>query len=224
MQGEEIFILNDDGGIELNKVECRAIPEFRKLVERDRGGKIKGDNDGRKKYVAFAEFFYIYLVHNPKSIYRNLDIDRRREKAQEEAGLPDDWVIDKHITKAEEKYLESLDYSALYHSYLSANRSLFALGDDMELLHNHREKLRLKIDDIQSKIANEEDDEKLADLLKKENTYINELINLGDKIHKLIGKLPESLNIVEGINKKIVEEQTNQAQVTGGGSLNNREK
>lgn len=50
-----------DGELTLNKDEIALYPNIKKLLNRDRGGKVTGDADGRFKLYAFRELTYVYF-------------------------------------------------------------------------------------------------------------------------------------------------------------------
>ena len=137
------FIINPDGTLEINKIELRAIKEFRDIISRDRGS--AGDHEGRKKAVAFKELMFIHTYCHPGSIFRDLQTERRFESCKNNAGLPVDWVMDDVIVAACNKFIEGLNLSALTHSYLNANKGVYGVGEDLEFLNNRRTVLR-KID------------------------------------------------------------------------------
>lgn len=49
-----------DGVLELDRDEIRLYPAINKIITRDKGGKIVGDPDGRRKLFAYKEFAYVY--------------------------------------------------------------------------------------------------------------------------------------------------------------------
>lgn len=88
----------------IDKDETRAIPEFKVILERDKGA--KGDTDGRKKFRAFKEFLYIYYVADFESfLSRGGYNEKEKHKlAIKEAGLEEDFKVDNDIKNAIEKY------------------------------------------------------------------------------------------------------------------------
>jgi hypothetical protein len=51
-----------DNIVELNREEIALYPNVRKILTRDKGGKVIGDPDGRKKLFAFKELSYVYFM------------------------------------------------------------------------------------------------------------------------------------------------------------------
>lgn len=99
-----LFILNENGRIDLNKVEIQLYKEFKEIVHRDKGS--KGDNDGRKKYRAIKELTYVYHMCDYRSFCRELDESEVQVRAIEESGLSDEKFNpkDEVILAAIEKY------------------------------------------------------------------------------------------------------------------------
>lgn len=54
------FFKFTDGVIALDKDAIALYPNIKKILARDRGGKVVGDPDGRLKLHAFKEFAYVY--------------------------------------------------------------------------------------------------------------------------------------------------------------------
>lgn len=90
--------------------EVKMFAPFRKIIERDKGGKIVGDHDGRKKYVATRELAFIYWYCDPRSTYKETYIDEkaRVEKLKKMLDLPDNWKMDEIIKDAVSFYLEEI--------------------------------------------------------------------------------------------------------------------
>ena len=82
----ELFEVKD-GMLVLNNEVVRGIRPFKTLLEKDRGGKIDGDHDGRKKFYAHAQFMYMYLANHPNSILADAPIDQLHDLAVEKSGL-----------------------------------------------------------------------------------------------------------------------------------------
>lgn len=50
-----------EGAIQLDTEGIALYPNIKKILSRDRGGKVHGDPDGRFKLYAFKEFAYVYF-------------------------------------------------------------------------------------------------------------------------------------------------------------------
>jgi len=95
-----------EGKISLARAEIGMYKEFSAILRRDRGG--KNDADGRKKYKAMQEFFYIFLIADYESPLVNKGYSGKdlKIKANSEAQLPMTWRHDDVIQKAIDKYKE----------------------------------------------------------------------------------------------------------------------
>lgn len=91
----DLFVINSDGVLEINKPEAREIPAFKEMLARDKGS--PGDHDGRKKLVAFKEFMFIHLYYHPLSTLRDLEDKERFKTARGLSNLNSDWEIDSLI-------------------------------------------------------------------------------------------------------------------------------
>ena len=104
----KLFEFND-GKISLARAEIGLYKEFAAILRRDRGS--DSDSDGRKKFMAMKEFHYIYLTCDGDSNLRDKGFagQELKEKAREEAELPDNWKEDAFIKAAMRKY-EQLNF------------------------------------------------------------------------------------------------------------------
>lgn len=95
-----------NGKISLARPEIGLIKEFAAILHRDRGS--EGDADGRKKYMAMKEFFYIYLTSDYSSPLINKGYSGKElsKYAIVEAQLPMTWKEDDIIKAAIKKYKE----------------------------------------------------------------------------------------------------------------------
>lgn len=95
--------VNDKGLVSLNKVELFLIPNFKKLITRDKGS--KGDSDGRNKLQARRELAYIWYTLDFASPLIEFTIEDRHEKALKYCELTDN-SIDKEVKNAINTYKE----------------------------------------------------------------------------------------------------------------------
>lgn len=92
--------------------EVKMFIPFRRLIERDKGGKItdveyeKGDTDGRRKYRAIKELAFIYWFADPRSPYREqyTNLKDREKSIKLKVGLDERWKIDEDIQAAIDFY------------------------------------------------------------------------------------------------------------------------
>lgn len=73
----KLFEMGDNNMVTLNKEWISLIPEFRRLLARDKGG--PGDGSGKYKKQAQREFTYIFLMYDFRSPFENYP-DREREQ------------------------------------------------------------------------------------------------------------------------------------------------
>jgi len=219
----DIFLINEEGILEINKKEARSIKEFRDIISRDKGGKVSGDHEGRKKMFAFKELMYIHLFTHPASIYRDLPDEPKHLKCIEHSGLPDNWKVDKVIKAAQRVYMKLINMSALYHSYVNANKGVYSLGEDLKFFNTLRDKVREVIISKSKEAENtilEEDVQRLANEI---DVATNRLMELGNKINNLSNNLPIAFETVEKLKQKLLKEAKSGGTIYGGGELNNRE-
>lgn len=107
-----LFDIGPDFKIRLNKEWILTIPQFKRLMHRDRGS--LNDNDGRKKYQTIRELTFIFHLSDPRSPLENEEEFERREKALEYAELKEK-DIDKSVLEAlnEYEYLLSISVPTL---------------------------------------------------------------------------------------------------------------
>lgn len=221
----DIFILDAETGLlTLNKPEIRTIKEFKDIIVRDKGGYIKGDSDGKKKLMSTKEFMYIHLYANPKGIYRDLSDEEKHEKSKEHAELPTIWKVDPLVQAGIDKYKELLNMSALYHSYINANKAVFAFGEDLKFFNELRDKMRDLIKDKSAQLEVETLEETKQTLAAEIDHTITRLMDLGIKINSISNNLPTGFETIEKLKKKLIDESKEGGAVYGGGDINRRER
>jgi len=223
MDNQGLFEIDDNGLLVVNKIETRKIPEFKKILIRDKGS--EGDYDGRNKFFAFKEFMYIYLVSDPKSTLRDLPLKDRKVKAKHKSELPIDWKEDDTIKDAIVAYENELKLSGIEYAYYNASRGIYAIGKDIELFNESNDLLRERIKELRNELDNPEllPDQKEEKTLQLSNN-IETLTSNTQEIIKLNNILPKSYQALEDLYKKMREEASENSKVYGGGSLGNREE
>lgn len=131
---EDLFTLNlqSKSVIEINKVEVMAIPEFKRLVQRDRGS--DGDHDGRKKYRALKELTFVWYYCSFKSPISHYEDKKRYDESLRIAGLTDSNV-DGDVKRAIEfskKYYSNILSHSLYVSAVNACNKLKEYFDGID--------------------------------------------------------------------------------------------
>lgn len=224
-----LFNLNIDGELEVNKPEARKIKEYANLFIRDKGS--QGDYDGRKKLVACAEIYYIYLVYDVRSIYYNLDKDEKALLAKKDAGLKEDWKEDNTVKEAIKRYKEDFKLTSGGIAYVVAERGYYSTVKDVEYMQDSlieiKKLLKSKVKALN--LDNPNVQAKLGDL--ETNTMINEiniLINSMSKTQKEImnniSNFPNLAKDVKTLAIKFAEEEGGMKTVVGGRTLGNREE
>lgn len=219
----DIFLIKD-GLLLINKIEVRTIPAFKAILMRDKGGKVDGDYDGRLKLYAFKELMYIYLYHHPASIYRDLPDNVKHEKCIDHTVLEKSWKPDDVIKKAVRIFHDIIDMSALHHSFVNANKAVYALGEDLKFFNKLRDNLRDKINvanDLIETVTTEEE-RKQAEAEVDHST--TRLMDIGVKINSISNNLPTAFDTVETLKQKLLDESEVGGKIYGGGELGNREE
>jgi hypothetical protein len=100
------FFIFKDGKLELAEETIFLYPEFKRLITRDRGS--VGDADGRKKFRAFKELAYVWMIASAKS-YPNLhglNDEEKHDHAIKALELEPKYKPDEEVLKAIRKYRE----------------------------------------------------------------------------------------------------------------------
>src|SRR5690606_3775109 len=80
---------------------AKTIEDFKILITRDRGGKIAGDADGRKKFMATKELAYIYFIASSKSEFvNNFAEAERHDRIIAKLNMPEGWKPDGYVQNA----------------------------------------------------------------------------------------------------------------------------
>ncbi len=209
----------EDGLLVLDKEEIRGIPEYRKLLERDRGS--EGDHDGRKKYQAYKEFFYIYIWTDLYSYPNKAGLnDKEKHKiALKEADLPNDFKIDIDIKNAIEKYryVQLLTLPTL--NTVSTALKGLKISDiiSQSIIKNIESTLEKYEQDKKAKIERREpisigDDMVLTQSLVSQ---LGQLMEIGTK-------LPKAIETLEKLKEKLFKEESGINLGRGGKEIGNR--
>jgi hypothetical protein len=222
MESRELFSIDENGLLIINRIEARQIKEFKEILSNDKGS--EGDYDGRRKYHAFKEFMYVYHMASPKSIYRDLPDKKRKTRALLETGLGKDWKETQLIKDAIQSYKEVFKLTGSEHAYYNASKGLYSIGEDLALFNEANARTRDKIRKLKLEI---EDDNITPDQLESKEYMLDKLTeNLSkntQEIIKLSGILPGAYKALEDLYEKMRKEQEGQKKIYGGGDLGNRE-
>lgn len=218
-----LFIMNMEGLLEINKPEVRKIPEYEVLFKRDIGS--TNDFDGRKKLIACAEIFYIYLLADVRSSIYNLPMEERKKRAKELSGLPDKWKEDIEIDKAFKRYKEDFKLSAAGKAYTVAEKAYFGIAEDtedlIEELINIKELVKIKLKKLKAKNIGDGEFTTTANEL---TTVIGKINNNQKEILNNISNFTKLDKTVKELALKFTEEGGTFKIPVGGGSIGNREE
>lgn len=167
----KLFEIDENFQIRPNKVWIAMIPEFKALLDRDKGG--KGDSEGRKKLKSRREFIYIYMVCDFGSPLREFELNERIKESllYAELTMKD---IDNDVIVATKKYEKmQLDASRSLRTYKSMMQGL-------ESLDRHFESINFTDTDEDGKLLHSPD--KFAANITRMNKVYDEL----DKFKKRV--------------------------------------
>lgn len=197
----ELFSLNDDMLVDINKEWISTIPEFRRILQRDQGS--PGDSQGRKKQHARKEFTLIYHLCDYRSTYENFSSSERQREALRNAELPPDYDIDPELQAAIDRYHDLRDTESI--------RIARTLKQSMVVSRRVTESL---IDRMERYIiAISEDDH------QEEGTLIqlgDGLIDTFTKLNKLIKDLPSLTRTITDLETTIKAEMQSEGALRAG--------
>lgn len=105
-----LLVIDEESQLATCNLALKTVLPFKEIIVRDKGQyKLKGDVDGRKKYMATLEFTYIYWEGTYKSHYLDeyQDYNIRLENIKKDIGLPEKWKPDEVVNEALEYYIKS---------------------------------------------------------------------------------------------------------------------
>lgn len=211
----ELVIIVD--GVPTFSPMCKLITSFHDIIKRDKGGKIKGDNDGRKKLMATLELGYVWYVTDRKSLIRkNYEEHEWDIKAKEKLGMPEGWKADSLIKRACDDWYE-LTETQTSKVLEELRASLFS---SQRIIRG----LRKRLDKRMTALEMEED---LAGtgVAVDVDTGVDPLKEAIDDVKKLIdlsAKIPETITVIEKLEEKVARE-TSDGKGKGGKNINKRQ-
>lgn len=221
-----LFMLNSDRELEVNKLEAKKIKEYAVLFNRDKGS--IGDSEGRKKLIATAEIFYIYLVYDVRSIYYNLPIDYRKKKAIEDAGLPPTWKEDKEVLAAIERYKEDFKLTSAGLAYAVAEKAYHSTARDTQELQEElmelKELAKHFIAKTKGQTIHEGNKIELTDTVSQITAILSEITKVQKQVLDNIKTFSSLGNTVKELAAKFTEEGGSLRTPVGGGEIYNREE
>lgn len=213
-----IFKIEDDLLV-LEADYIRGIPEYRKLLERDKGS--KGDVDGRKKKHAWKEFFYIYMFCDFKS-YPNKGGFNDKEKhlaSIKEAGLEDNYKPDVDVKLAMDKYLAIHAAESTVASTISTTIKGLRVADKISqsIIDNIERTLELIQASAKRKAENSEPNNVANDLLETQG-----LVQQLNQLMSISTNLPKTVSTLEQLQIKLLKEESTSNVARGGQAIGRR--
>lgn len=170
----KLFELGENGMVSLNKVWISLIPEFKKILNRDRGS--DGDSHGRYKKQATKEFTYMFLLYDFHSPYENYTETDRIEAVEGITGLnPKIADKDEELGAAIDKYKEMLDNCS------PALRGLRTMKKAADKMYDYFDSIDYREIDMNGKLVH--DVKKVQESITK-MPYMNEAIKKQEAIVK----------------------------------------
>jgi hypothetical protein len=224
-QNNSIFILNEQGLIEINKPEVREHPAFKVILEKDKGS--VGDADGRKKSMAKRELLYIYLIADPRSVYYNLSLTEKRRKAKIHATLPQNWIPDEAVVNALLYYEIHLKLDSTANAYLAAEKNLYNTAEDIHDMQNDISELKRMCKETMKQLTAEgtnvfSETEKLVNIDKAIALY-SQIQKLQLDASKIIKELPAMTKVKNDLAAAYAEAGGELKLAVGGREVGNRE-
>jgi hypothetical protein len=186
-----------DGVVELDKELIALYPNAKKILSRDRGGKVTGDPDGRLKLYAFKEFTYIYFRCDFEAYPAQHGLTEKEAHlyAAKQSGLGKDYQPDEVVLAFMKQY-EDEHLTAAKHAIKTLIR-IFALN---EKLVEKIEKNLTSTLELPTMTAPQ-----ITELLG----YQKQLIEIATSVPATTKKLKEAMNLLE-------EEERNKETMRGG--------
>lgn len=216
--GKDIFRVENDELV-LDKDYLRGIPEFKAILERDKGS--KGDADGRRKLQAFKELYYIYMIASlfsyvNKGGYNDKD---KHTYALKESGLEDNFKVDSEIKKAIEKYRElQLIILPTLNTISTVLRGLKVSDNISKTIINNIE-YTLELNETKKKeiIQRGETPNIAEDML-----LVQGLVAQLDQLMSIANKLPKTIQTLEQLEERLSKEEAGENLARGGHTIGNR--
>jgi hypothetical protein len=220
-----MFFTIEGGQLVLNKEEIRNISEFKAILDRDKGS--DGDHDGRKKYKAFKEFYYIWWLCDVKSPGTRAGYNDKELHIQgiKEARLDNDYKPDKIIKDAISYYRENQN------EMLVSSSAVTSLIKGIRLSSKIVQRIIASMEKVlEIEIGEDEEREKL--IAEGQIPAPIDLVAMAGRTHALLAqydqltaiasKTPKLLSTLEELETKLKSEITGNNTVRGGHKKGNR--
>jgi hypothetical protein len=205
----------ENGELVLDKEEIRLIPEYRKLLSRDKGS--EGDFNGTKKFRAFKEFSYIYHFADLFSYLNQggYNEKERHKQSIKEAGLEEDWKPDSEVKAAITKYTDIQKINLPTLNTISTILRSLKLSDT--IAHGVIDNIETQ---MQIMLVNKEKSETpniLADM-----AAVTALTQQLDVVVDLANKLPKTIETLEKLKERLIKESSGVSTKRGGEEIGSR--
>lgn len=174
--------------VELNKPWLMMIPEFKAIIDRDKGS--PGDYRGQYKLRATDEFSYIYLLLDWKSPLRNYEPDKLE---------PEAFKVFERLKYTPQQVAEDTELQAALKKY---KEMLYRVSRSLKTLHVVKKSLD-ELDDYFDTIDFSKTD-KQGKLLHSMSDYLNN-----------IKKLKEAYNAIDDFEERVSQDLANQGTIAG---------
>ena len=186
------FFKYTDNAVELARPEIMLYPTVSEIIKRDKGGKVTGDPDGRKKQYAFKELLYVYYTcdFNAYPTQHSLSKSEAHAYGVKQAGLPEQYEPDPIVRSLMEQYKNE--------NWTPGKKTIknlldtFSFNDDIISNININLKLLLKNTSLTK--------EMIGELIK----YQQDLMKIAIEIPAQVRKLREAIALVQEEEKEIV--------------------
>jgi hypothetical protein len=216
-----LFYLEANGDFVVNKPEAKKIKEYAILFKRDK------ELDGSNSRLACNEMYMIYLIHDVRSAYYNLDYNTKFEKAKEDVKIHERWKPDVAWLAACEKYKEDFQLTAAGKAFITAERAYYSMTTDVaemqEEIIEHKVLLSKVLKKVKS-LGTRSDDITTVTLINESTALMREITNVQKEMYNIIKTFEQLGKTVKELATKFVEEGGNLKIPVGGGTLGNREE
>jgi hypothetical protein len=220
-----MFFNVESGLLTLAKEELRNNVLFRAVLERDKGS--DGDHDGRKKYKAFKEFYYVWWVCDVRSPgvragYNDKELSLQGIKeARLETNYKPDKLIKDVIAYYKEEQSKLLITGTAVTNLIKGIRLADVLcqriiGNMEQILQSENEEQKMREDLIDK--GETPPPINIIDMAGKTQALISQY----DQLIAIANKTPKTLAVLEELETKLKKEESGSITVRGGHKKGNR--
>lgn len=214
----DIFTL-EHGLLIIDKDYVRGIEEFRRILERDRGS--EGDADGRKKFMAFKHFMYMYMTSSPAAYPQKGGYSDKEAHvaAIKESKLETSFKPDKDLKIAIDKYKE------IRRELNPASKTISIIVKSLRLSEKICEDICESMEEALDISRTEKKKRKESGEpvnLAAEVITTNQLIEKLDQVRTIANKLPDTIKTLEATEARLVQEEMKEQLGRGGKKIGNR--